>query len=406
MATATEAIVRPKDGNRGRIALLSAAHFTNDAYSYYLPVLLPVLIANLDISLTLAGLLVTIYNLTSSVVQPLFGYLVDQADRRWFSYAGLAVAAIANASLVVVPSYPLLFLAVALAGLGTATFHPAATAMAVYAAGNRKGTLMSFYLTAGNIGLAAGPVIVGAMMSLGQPKLVPLLAIPALVICGLIWRDLPPSRSTLGLKAATPSLIGAFRSGGWSMFKVMVVVTFRSIVAVALTSFLPVLFAMRGQGRELGAAVLSIYLLFGAIGGMVGGTLSDRYGRIPVIVWSLLLAPPAVWLMINASGPLLWAGAALAGALVNGSFIVLTVKAQELMPRAVGVASGLMLGLSLGMGGMATAPIAALGDVWGLQGVLNVLVFAPWICAAVAMTIDRRKESGARGQGTGMGAHL
>ncbi|MDO8689261.1 MAG: MFS transporter, partial [Dehalococcoidia bacterium] len=145
--------------DRRRIGLLSASHFANDIYANCLVTLLPFLILSLSISLPMAGLLVATLQMTSSVVQPFLGHLADRSGTRFFSYVGTAAVAIGMSCLAVAPSYGFLFFLLAMAGLGTACFHPQSAAMVNALSGGRRGMTMSFYITAGNAGYALGPVI-------------------------------------------------------------------------------------------------------------------------------------------------------------------------------------------------------------------------------------------------------
>src|SRR5207248_8556307 len=62
---------------------------------------------------------------------------------------------------------------------------------------------------------------------------------------------------------------------------------------------------------------------------------------------------------------------AVSGMLLNGSFVVLAVRGQESMPNSLGMVSGLMLGLSIGLGGLAVAPMAIVAERAGIPPVLD-----------------------------------
>src|SRR5215216_3221179 len=96
-------------GRAGRVfGTLAAAHLVNDSYVYFLPTLLPLLVPSLGITLTMAGLAVGLYQVTSSLAQPLLGHLADRYPLRWLAWLGLAATAIGAAGIGVAPSYPVL----------------------------------------------------------------------------------------------------------------------------------------------------------------------------------------------------------------------------------------------------------------------------------------------------------
>src|SRR5688572_4622769 len=161
---------------------LSTAHLINDSYVFVLPALLPLLIPSLDISLTAAGLAVGLYQVTSSVTQPILGHLADRYPLRWLAWLGLAATAIGAAGIGIAPNYWVLLLFLILGALGTSAFHPVATATISDIAGARRGQMMSIYITAGNLGLAVGP----AALRIGLPAWGPAMSLPLALPCLLI----------------------------------------------------------------------------------------------------------------------------------------------------------------------------------------------------------------------------
>lgn len=135
------------------------------------------------------------------------------------------------------------------------------------------------------------------------------------------------------------------------------------------------------------ASIVTVLLLAGSLGGLLGGYLSDLVGRRKVIVVSFLLAAPFSFLLINSGGIWLWLAAGLAGATLLGSFSVLTIQAQELMPENVGMASGLMLGFAIGVGGISVGAASPLAERIGVGNTLNLMVLFPILSALIAMSL-------------------
>ncbi|HEY8476136.1 MAG TPA: MFS transporter [Chloroflexota bacterium] len=378
--------------DRRRLALLAVAHLTNDLYGYLLPALLAVLIQTLDISLTLAGVLLAVYQVASSFLQPYLGTIADRMETRWFSYGGLALAALASGGLGLVDSYPLLLLLALLAGLGSAAFHPATAAMAGAVAGPRRGRTMGLYITAGNFGLGLGPLLAAAVTSTLGLRGTPVLAIPGLLIAVLLYRFAPPVHQRRSGERSSPMGWRGLASG--TILLLLAIIVLRSCAIFGITSFLTVWFAERGFGETAGSTMLSVILLSGAAGGLVGGYLSDRIGRDRIIRTSLLLGPVPALLMLHGDGLLIWPAGALTGFLLNGSFVVLTVRAQELMPRDLGMVSGLTLGLTIGVGGLSAAPMAALAQGVGLSPVLTGTALIPLVAAVLASRLPKAPARG------------
>jgi FSR family fosmidomycin resistance protein-like MFS transporter len=249
---------------------------------------------------------------------------------------------------------------------------------------------MSLYITAGNVGLAVGPAAMRIGLPVWGPAISVPLAMPCLLIAVAVFVMVPP-RAVSERRADSFGAIMVKHRG--VLTRLLSVSTLRSWANVGLATFLPLLLVERGQTVEDGAMALTVLLLFGGVGGLVAGFLADRFGRDTVIVGSLLASPPCAWLMLHGPGPSLWIGAALVGLTLTGSMVALTVRGQELMPDSVAMVSGLMLGFSVGMGGLAVTPLAAIAERVGIETVADVCVVLPLLAGLIALTLRDRAPS-------------
>ena len=349
------------------VGVMALAHLTNDSYAYMLPALLPLLLGKLGIGLGLAGILVTLYQASSSFTQPFFGHLSDGGGRtRWMAWTGVALSGLAAAALGLAPSLPVVAIALLVGGMGTALYHPVSAALVAGSVPrSSRGQWMSIYISAGNFGLPIGPFFIGviiATIGLGGSWLV---AIPAVILSALVWRVGPhfPERSGSALPLRT-----ILRANRRMLTGLISVSATRAWATALVSSFLPVYAVSLGASIVDASRLLTLYLLSGAIGGLAGGWLADRLGRDRVITTSLLSAAPFCVLlaMQPAVGPAFVVATAVSGMLLNGSFVVLAVRGQESMPGSLGMVSGLMLGLSIGLGGLAVAPMAIVAERAGI----------------------------------------
>lgn len=387
--------------DRRSLAVLSFAHFGNDLFAFALPALMPLLIDQLSLSLVLVGVVFTAFQITSSIAQPYFGHLADRTAPRWFAWGGLAAIAIAGSIIGVAPNFAVLLLAALVAGFGSAAFHPVSAAMVnALASPRNRGMLMSIYITAGNIGLGVGPLLLGLLLKLGGLPLTPLLGLPALAGALLLYRFPPASYGRRASRAGL-SLQETIRLEYRLLPRLLGVVIIRTIAFYGVTTFLPKLFVDRGWDVSLAATVLSVILVTGAFGGLVGGALSDRVGRLPIIVGSLLVSPLPLWLLIHSEGAMVWAGAGLTGFILSGSFNAITVYAQERLPGSVALVSGLMLGFTIGVGGLAVTPLAAAVERVGAEAVMTAMLPLPVLAALLALTARRRSQLATVGAATG-----
>jgi FSR family fosmidomycin resistance protein-like MFS transporter len=161
------------------------------------------------------------------------------------------------------------------------------------------------------------------------------------------------------------------------------VVAVRSWASTTLVTFLPTLATQRGAPPIEAAQVLTVFLISGAIGGFAGGAAADRIGRDQVVIGSLVLSVPfGVFLALRDDyGLAFWAAAAASGFFLNGSWISLTVRGQESVPGSIAMISGLMLGLTVGLGGAAVIPVGLAAERLGLPLVLAAAAALPLIGA-------------------------
>jgi FSR family fosmidomycin resistance protein-like MFS transporter len=387
--------VAPKSTSRPPIlgaGTIAVAHAVNDSYAYILPPLLPVLLTQSGITLGMGAALVAVQLLASSFLQPIFGHWADRSGGgRWMSWTGVLLAGVGAAALGYAPGFAGLAVAMLTTGIGTALFHPVSAALVAQAAPPaQRGFWMSTYISAGNLGLGLGPLLVGLVLVQGRQATQAtqaglgstwVLFLPAAFAALLMWR-LAPSRP--GRRGASGDSLPTVLRRHWRLLSALIgVVALRSWASTSQVTFLPTLATQRGASPSEAAQVLTVFLIAGAAGGFVGGAAADRVGRDRVVVGSLLLSVPFGLLLALQSefGPLFWIAALASGFFLNGSWISLTVRGQESVPGSIAMMSGLMLGLSIGLGGLAVTPIGLLAEHFSLGSVLTIVALLPLLGA-------------------------
>jgi FSR family fosmidomycin resistance protein-like MFS transporter len=141
--------------------------------------------------------------------------------------------------------------------------------------------------------------------------------------------------------------------------------------------------------KSLASAALAAMLLGGAIGTLVGGSLADRFSRRAVLIGSMCLLPPLVVAFLL-SGPVLGlVFAAIAGAVTIATFAVTIVMGQEFLPGRLGLAAGVTIGLSIGLGGVGTPLLGLIGDAFGLRALFETVAGLPLLALLVALALPR-----------------
>jgi len=168
------------------------------------------------------------------------------------------------------------------------------------------------------------------------------------------------------------------------------IVTVRSFVYFGLVAFVASYYErVLGTSPAFGNAALTVMLAAGAVGTLLMGPLADRFGRRAVLGASMLLLPPLIY-GFTLSGPVFgMALLALVGAVTVGTFGVTVVMGQEYLPGRIGLAAGITMGLSIGLGGLGAPVLGLLADHAGLSLTMLVIAALPVIGLVLALTLPR-----------------
>lgn len=375
-------------GHIGKVFTLAVAHLCNDWYVNLLQIMLPFLIAA-GLEIKQGGYLIAAFMITSSVMQPLLGGWIDRHPRPWLVCAGTLWMAVLFGCFGFVHSYALQLMLALAAGVGTAAFHPQASAMVSSVSGNRKGSMQAVFITFGNIGLALTPVTVFPLLQKWGLAVSPFFIIPGLIGAVLLWLNPVTIAAKKGQAQSNP-IAPMLRRHWRGLGLICLVVCLRSLFYFAVTAYLAIYLMQNGVSGDRCGVLLFVMLFFGALGGFAGGYLSDRIGRRGVTAGSLLLSAPLFWLFLQSydgmTGLLLMA---LAGAMLMASFSVTVVAAQELIGSHPALASGMMLGFGFGVGGLGVAALGLWAQHAGVGPVLHWILILPLLSGVCALAIPK-----------------
>ena len=361
------------------LALLSSGHFAIDLYSAALGGLQPFLVERLKLSLTQAGVLGGIMVFSSSLCQPLYGYLADRFHSRMFTVLAPAMAGLFISAMPVAPSFEILMLLVFFGGAGVASFHPQASARAGLGVASSRGRWMSIFICSGTLGYALGPTYFSIVPGwLGHDRTY-LAAVPGVLCTALLWYALAPLPTPP--RAARKFDLAPLHAVRRPLALLFACVFVRSIVQVSYAQLLSLyLHRERGLPVEQANYLLSIYLACGALGGIFGGNLQDRIGGRRVMMVSMIGSVPFLALFFLASGWLSYLGLLLGGFVLLFTIPVNVLMAQDLAPGQTGTVSALMMGFAWGSSGLIFVPLAGwLSDRFSMHDVLFAFAFTPLI---------------------------
>ena len=374
----------------GRLLTLMLGHFTVDSYVGVIPVLYPLLIGRFHLSLATVGLVSLAYGGMAAISQPLFGLIADRFGTR-FTGLALAWTAVTFAVVGFVNSFPLLVALALASGLGSGAFHPlGALDVRELLPAWRRSLGMSVYVTAGTVGVAAGPLIgillFGAFGIHGTGWLV----LPGLATGGyLLWRM---RNRAAAATAAVRQAVGRQAVPIFALAAVIGVMMSRSWTVNVFQAFTPTWYRELGYGPAFYGPLATTLVLASAVGTVGCGSLADRYGRRTVIIVTLVLTIPAVLLYTLYPGPWAFGSAILIGFLAASTAPLLLLMAQQLMAARAGLASGLVMGLGFVTGAIGVPINGAIADAVGLQKSLMSHVLLVIVTIALAWFLPSEDE--------------
>jgi len=372
------------------LLLLSLGHCMTDIYQSALPAVLPFLKDRLGLSYTTAGVILIASNLASSVVQPLFGLVADKKEKPLMLPLGCLCAGMGLSLLAIPSQFAIILTLVLVSGLGVAAYHPEGFKTASYFTGEKRATGMSIFSVGGNLGFALGPIATLFVVKHYGFSFLPLMIVPALVftiLVGIFWRAiLVPERTAAATKktGATTSDTSAYLA----LSTVISAVIMRSWTQFGLVTYIPFYYIDYLKGDPMYAGkLLSVFLLSGVVGTLVGARLADRWGHKLFLTISFGLTSLILPLIFVAKGIFLFVVFGASGLILISSFAVTMAMAQQLLPNNVGMASGLMAGFAIGTGGIGVTLLGVIADSYGVLVALKCIMLLPVLGLLLSLCI-------------------
>jgi len=357
------------------MAALSGGHLAVDFASGSVPALIPYFTDKFNLSYALAAMLLLAATLSSSVVQPLFGLWSDRNEALWLIPGGVAIAACGVGLAAVSPAYPLVLLLVLAGGLGVAAFHPEGAKFAKYSSGRELAKGMSYFNVGGNAGYFCGAAVTGLLVHPFGLVGGLFAMVPVLVASLALTRVVPHLRFLRPNRDATRLVRGDDRRGAMAILGG--VIALRSVAWFTLLAFVPLWVESNGHSKAAGGRLLDLMLFSGAVGTLLIGAVADRIGLRRTLVVTQALLMPLILVFVYVGGVAGALALVLVGMCVVGTFGVSMVLSQLYLPRHVGMASGLSIGLAMGVGGIAAVVLGAVADAVDLKTALTISAIAP-----------------------------
>lgn len=286
------------------LPLFILAHFGHHLLAALLQPLLPFIRDDFALSYTQAGWVVSAFTLSYGISHLPAGWLADRVGPRLLITVGISGAALFGLLVGLSPTYVMMIVFLILLGVASGGYHPAASLLVSSSVEpQNRGRALGLHQIGGTASFFLAPLIaVGIAGALDWQGTFITLAIPTIIFGIVLY--LLIGRRGYAHKTETETEDSHLETTTtppvhWRRFTVFVTlgVTLQ-ILLFSLISFLP-LFVVDHFGRsaKVAAVLLSLYHSTGLLAGPLGGYLSDRLGKVPVMLTVSLLAGPFVYLL-------------------------------------------------------------------------------------------------------------
>jgi MFS transporter, FSR family, fosmidomycin resistance protein len=365
---------------------LSGAHLLNDLISSMIPAMYPLLKEAYRLDFTQVGLITLAFQVTSSLLQPLLGFVTDHKPWPYAMVAGMAATLSGLVGLASAGNYAMVLVSAALIGLGSAVFHPEATRMARHAAAGQQGFAQGIFQIGGHAGYAIGPLLAAMIVvprgqtSIAWVSVVALAAMLLMAWIGARYSEMRSSQVAETKVRPTAASEPILPRGGVLLAMTILIVLLLSkhaYTAAFMSYYTFYLIERFGVSVQVSQIMLFLYLVVGAFGVIVGGMIGDRFGRHRVIWISILGTLPFALLLPYAN--LFWTGvlSVLISVIMASAFSSILIYAIDLVPHRVGLVGGLFYGLAFGLGGLSAAALGLLADQIGIVAVFKLCAGLP-----------------------------
>lgn len=348
--------------------IVSFCHFLNDTIQSMLPAIYPMLKSDFGLSFSQIGLITLALQTTSSIVQPLVGLYADKHHHSWQLAVGMLFT---------------------LSGI------------AQLASGGRKGLAQGIFQVGGNAGFALGPLLAGIIIlphGIQSVRWFGVLAILCAILLSYVgwWHVKELKNFTRKIRERWTIAENVSRGKiHFFVFILFMLMFSKNFYSASMTNYFTFFLIDKFHlSVRLSQICLFVFLASQAIGTVLGGLIGDRFGRKPVIWFSILGAAPftiALPYIDSFAGTI--ALSIVIGLIMSSAFPAILVFATDLLPNHTGIVAGIFYGLSFGLAGFGSSFFGWLADRTSVPFIFQVSTLLPLfgIIAIFLPKMERRR---------------
>lgn len=364
---------------------ISFAHLLNDLVQGVIPAVYPLLKENHQLTYAQIGMITLVYQCAASIFQPIVGTYTDRKPVPYSQMISMSFLIIGMFMFANAGSYYFILIAVFLTGIGSSIFHPESSRVAFLASSGRRSWAQSIFQIGGNVGTALAPILVALIvLPRGQWAIVWMIILPVVgQFASYYVGDWYSKRLKNNVKTGKKVLRIPDISNLRITFTVVVLLLLllsKYFYIASITNYFQFYTMQKFGISEVNAQVFLFYFLFAvAIGTMLGGLFGDKFGRKYVIWFSVLGVAPFALILPYVGLTMTAVLIVVIGLILSSAFPAIIVYAQELLPKKIGMISGLFYGFAFGMGGIGSALLGWQADHTSIVYIYKVCSYLPLI---------------------------
>jgi len=377
---------------------ISFAHLLNDLIQAIIPSIYPLLKESYNLSFSQIGLITFAFQFSASIFQPLVGYYTDKNPKPFSQIYGMLFSMAGIVSISFADNFYWIIASVILIGTGSSIFHPESARISNLASGGKRGLAQSIFQVGGNFGTALGPLLVALIVIPNSQQYILWFIIVAAIGLAILSKIAYWYRDHLVLRKNKVQPFIDFhnlpkRKVQIAIGILLIVIFSKFFYSASLSSYYQ-FYIIDKFGLTIKQAQfhMFIYLIAYAVGTILGGPLGDKIGRKYVIWLSVFGAFPFALLLPYVN--LFWTDVLMViiGIIISSAFPAILVYAQELLPKKLGMVSGLFYGFAFGMGALGSALLGKLADYTSISYVYHVCSYLPLIGAICYFLPNLKKK--------------
>ncbi len=381
----------------GTAAFFGYTHGSHDMVTGLLVGLLPVIRDSMGLNYLQTGLLISAYTITSGISQFFGGWLADKFTRRKIIAIGMGGVGLSAIAIGFSSTYSIMMGILVVMGIFSGGYHPSATPMFTsYFEKTRHGRVIAIHMLGGSIGFSASPVIGGIIAgAFGWHFAFLILPIPVLIATFLVLFKFkerkrldidegssievkPLKADIVNIKTKQPNKIMQIGRALRPVAPLTILAILFQFVAGSAMAFIALYLVDKHGITSVHAAMwMGIVRSGGIVGRLLGGWLSDRWGRRNALILVLVVTGPVLFMATRLPfGVGLIAVLLLLGLLMNMRQSTMQPLLVAYTPPALmATVFGFYFGLSM-EGSSLIQPVAGyFMDIVGINSVFNIIAF-------------------------------